>query len=226
MTKLFIFGCSLSHSSLWPQTLSKKFDLELVNLALPAGDNLTQCRRFIDLFLNDIITPNDIIIWEITYLDRMGFRLRPNHHFYKNSHNVEHNLHSFQKNLFDNVKHYDYVAFNHEWYDVWYYLKNTTQTLQEIVFTLTMANKIVNNKCLIWFAQNNIFEDDQGEIFCNLLDKNNICHLNYNTQSIMSWVNDNGLPLAHDKMHPTEIVYQRFVETFIESHMRKFCSIK
>jgi hypothetical protein len=222
MATLFVFGCSLSHSSSWPQTLAKKFDLDLVNCAVPAGDNVTQCRRFIDLFLQDCIKNEDIIIWEITYLDRMGFRLRPNHPFYNNADKVKHNLHSFKPNLFDNNTHSDYVAFNHEWYDVWYYLKNTTQTLQELIFTLTTANKIVDNKCLVWFAQNNLFDDDQDKVFCKLLDKNNIQHLDYYTQSMISWIKQHNLPLAADKMHPTEAVYQKFIETFVEDYVKSF----
>ena len=222
MATLFVFGCSLSYSTNWPKRLAEKFNLDLVKVAVPAGDNVTQCRRFIDLLLQDKINFDDVIIWEITYLDRMGFRLRPDHPFLENSKKVQRNLHSFEHNLFDSHKHLDYVAFNSEWYDTWYYVKNTTQTLSEIVFTLIMANQTVRNKCLIWFAQNNLFDENQDKTFCNLLDKNNILHLDYNTQSLMSWVYQNSLPLSPlDNMHPTEPVYQQFVETFIEPHIKK-----
>lgn len=224
--RLFVFGCSLSCLSVWPQILALKHNLELVNLAVPAGDNVTQCRRFIDLFLHNKISSHDIILWEITYLNRMGFRLRPDHPFYQRANKVKHNLHTFETNLFDNERHPDYVAFNHEWYDTWYYLKNEPQTLQEIIFTLIMANNFVQKKCLIWFAQNNLFEHDQDKIFCNLLDTHNICHLDYKTQSLMSWLHTNNLPLAADNMHPTEGVYQQFVNTFINDHIKRFCSIK
>ena len=66
MAKLFVFGCSLTQSSRWPANLANKLNLELVNVAVPAGDNVTQCRRFIDLFLQNKIDAQDIIVWEIT----------------------------------------------------------------------------------------------------------------------------------------------------------------
>lgn len=225
-TRLFVFGCSLSCLSVWPQILALKHNLELVNLAVPAGDNVTQCRRFIDLFLHNKISSQDIILWEVTYLDRMGFRLRPDHPFYQRSNKVKNNLHKLETNIFDNEQHSDYVAFNHEWYDVWYYLKNEPQTLQELVFTLIMANNIVHNKCLIWFAQNNLFEDNHAEIFCKMLNEHDVCHLDYETESMMSWLHSNNLPLGPDNMHPTEAVYKQYVDKFIDGHIERFCSIK
>jgi hypothetical protein len=45
MAKLFTLGCSLTYSSQWPENLAKKYNLELKKLAVPAGDNVTQCRR-------------------------------------------------------------------------------------------------------------------------------------------------------------------------------------
>lgn len=226
MQKLFVFGCSLTHSSSWSTNLAKKLGLDLVNLAVPAGDNTSQCRRFIDLFLHNKINYDDIILWEVTYIDRMSFRLAPDHHFLNDSKSVTHNLHTLENNLFDGNKHADYVAFNHKWYETWYYIKNTTQMLQELVFTLIMANQLVNNKCLIWFAQNNLFENNQEKIFCDLLNKHNVLHLDYKTQSLMSWIHQNSLPLAADKMHPTEPGYQTFVEKFIEDPIKKFVTIK
>jgi hypothetical protein len=226
MSNLYTFGCSLTHSSNWPVKLANKLEMNLINVAVPAGDNITQCRRFIDLFLHGKIKQDDIILWEITYLDRMGFRLHKDHHFLTRSKNVVHNLHTFETNIFDDTKHLDYVAFNHEWYETWYYSKNITQLLQELIFVLVIANQLVNNKCLLWFAQNNLFENNQDKEFCSTLDKHNILHLDYQTQSLMSWVQENGLPLAEDGMHPTESVYDKFVEKFIEQPIKKFVTEK
>jgi hypothetical protein len=222
MAKLFTLGCSLTYSSQWPENLAKKYNLELKKLAVPAGDNVTQCRRFIDLFLRDQVNNEDIILWQITYLDRMGFRLSPDHHFLEYTNGIKHHLHTFETNLFDSKKHLDYVPFNHEWYEVWYYLKNQTQTLQELLFTLIIANQKVANKCLIWFAQDNLFIDNHEKTFCSMLDKHDISHLDYDTESLMSWVYRNSYPLAKDGMHPTETIYQKYVETFLEEYVKKF----
>ena len=78
---LYSFGCSLTKDN-WPSNLAKNIGFSCINAAVGAGDNLTQIKRFTDLFLNDSISENDYVIWEITYLNRLGFRLSPDHHFY------------------------------------------------------------------------------------------------------------------------------------------------
>jgi hypothetical protein len=55
-----------------------------------------------------------------------------------------------------------------------------------------------------------------------MLDKHDISHLDYDTESLMSWVYRNSYPLAKDGMHPTETIYQKYVETFLEEYVKKF----
>ena len=69
MSTLHTFGCSLTASTNWPNKLADRLRLSLVNHSVPAGDNLTQIRRFKDQLLENKINSNDHIIWQITYLN-------------------------------------------------------------------------------------------------------------------------------------------------------------
>lgn len=215
---LYSFGCSLTKDS-WPSNLAKNIGFSCINAAVGAGDNLTQIKRFTDLFLNDSISENDYVIWEITYLNRLGFRLSPDHHFYiKNKDNniVNRNFHKFNKNILDDSYHIDYVAFNKEWHETNWYVQNINQMLIELLFVLKLINHITKGKLLVWFAQNNIFESTNvEEKFISYLDKNKIEHLDYKKESLMSWVIDNNYSLSGDNMHPSQDVYNLYYKTFI-----------
>jgi hypothetical protein len=220
MNKIYTFGCSLTANS-WPKNLAKSLGYDLENFALGAGDNITQYRRFQDLYMNNQINKNDYFIWEVTYLNRTGFRLSPDHHFYtKNKENpkVKHNFHlSKFQNILDNKSHIDYVAFNNEWYDVVWYTQNIDQMLSELLYNLKICNEISNNNLIVWFAENNIFEfETQKKNFINFLDKQKIKHLNYESESLMSWVKDNNYYLDQVELHPTPKIYELFVNKFIK----------
>ena len=223
MPKLYSFGCSLTAND-WPGKLAQDIGFDCNNVAVGAGDNLTQIRRFKDLFLIDSITQDDYIVWEVTYLNRLGFRLSPDHHFYvknKDNKTVNFNFHTFNKNLIDDTYHIDYVAFNKEWYDTNWYVQNTNQMLTELLFALKLANSVTNGKLLVWFAQNNIFEStDIEENFISYLDKNKIEHLDYKTESLVSWITENNHPLGRDNMHPTDNIYQLYYKTFMLSKIK------
>jgi hypothetical protein len=106
MSTLHTFGCSLTASTEWPKNLAERMDLSLFNHAVPAGDNITQIRRFKDQFLNNRIKAQDYVIWEITYLNRLGFRLSADHHFYtkhKANEKVKHNFHITSINVVDGM---------------------------------------------------------------------------------------------------------------------------
>jgi hypothetical protein len=219
MNTLHTFGCSLTASTDWPNKLAHRTGYKIANHAVPAGDNMTQVRRFKNLILHNKIKNTDYIIWEITYLDRSGFRLSPDHHFFlnnKDNKEVKHNFHTHLTNILDNQLHLDYVAFNKEWDDTNYYVQNINEMLTDLLFAFKTTNDLTKGNVLVWFAQNNIFQDQTTELtFINYLDANNIKHLDYKKQSMMSWVNDNNYELADDKMHPHPRIYELYCETFL-----------
>jgi len=219
MNTLHTFGCSLTASSNWTKNLAKDINYQINNCAVPAGDNKTQIRRFHDLVLHNKINESDFILWEITYLNRLGFRLSQDHHFLtrnKDNKNIKHNFHTYLPNILDETCHVDYVAFNEEWYNTNWYIQNINEMLSELLFCFNICKKMVNNNLLVWFADENIFENTKQENnFVNYLNKNKIEYLNHHSESLMGWVKRNSYELADDKLHPTEQIYNLYYKTFI-----------
>ena len=219
MKNLHTFGCSLTASTKWPNALAQRCNYQINNHAVPAGDNMTQIRRFKNLILHKKINEDDFIIWEITYLLRLGFRLPPDHHFTTRNFNntdITKNFHTHLPNIIDNQLHIDYVAFNKDWYDVNWYVQNINETLSELLYCFIIAKTIVKDNLVIWFAENNIFEnEEQKKNFLVYLDDNGIRYLDYNNESLMSWVKKNNYELATDLLHPTEEIYNLYANTFL-----------
>ena len=114
MNTLHTFGCSLTATEVshWTKRLAEDLNYRINNCAVPAGDNLTQCRRFKDLVLRNKVQKGDYILWEVTYLNRLGFRLSQDHNFYldnKDNPDVNHNFHTHLPNLIDNTS----VSYTH-----------------------------------------------------------------------------------------------------------------
>lgn len=202
--KTHVFGCSLSEQIAWPNNF--------VVHALGAGDNTTMCRRYQDAFLNKL-SPNDNILWEVTYPNRLGFRLSPEHHFYQTyKHDKTFRFHKSEPNIIDNQHHIDYVAFNKDWYETNYYVANINQELQNLLFHLIIANK--NNNLLVWFADYNMMDTETFNKFIVVLKNNNIKYIEPET-SIMTWVKNKNYPLADDGMHPQDDAYIEYRDTIL-----------
>ena len=211
--KIHVFGCSLSHGIWWDKFMNEyQFNVH----AIPAGDNTTQCRRFQDLVINDGLHEDDFVLWQVTYPGRMGFRLSPEHHFVKRNMSkpdVAKNLHkAHYKNLLDDTVHLDYVAFNKEWYNTFYFVENVNQDLQQLLYNIKIANKITNGKILVWFAQADMFTDNTDVKFIDVLSQNSINQLPLN-DSIMTWAKDNNVDMDKESLHPSPMSYKMYVDT-------------
>ena len=214
--KIHIFGCSLSHGIWWDRFL---LDHRSIVYAVPAGDNTTQCRRFQDLVVANGISENDFVLWQVTYPGRMGFRLHPDHHFVKsNNHklSVSKNLHrTIEPNVLDQKKYFDYVAFNEEWYNIFYYVENVNQELQTLPYNIKIADKITKKKTIVWFAQQDMFDRTIAQNFVNFLNHNNIDHVLLEN-SIMTWANRNKVSMDKESLHPTPISYKLYVDDILK----------
>jgi len=208
--KYHVFGCSLSHGIWWDQFIDAEFNVQ----AIPAGDNTTQCRRFQDEVLDNKISNMDFVIWQVTYPSRLGFRLRPGHHFIKTNpgHN---NFHQANRNLLDNQSHVDYVAFNEEWYKTFYQVENINQELQNLLFHLKMAANITKGKLLVWFAQHDMMARDESKNFVSWLQKEQIEYVEP-AQSIMTWCKTAKKQMDEDQLHPTPESYKIYVKNILE----------
>tara|TARA_R100000388_G_scaffold85994_1_gene65260 strand:+ start:105 stop:761 length:657 start_codon:yes stop_codon:yes gene_type:complete len=217
---IHIFGCSLSHGILWSECFDHTQQFKIH--AVPAGDNTTQYRRFQDCVLNNTIQHDDCIIWQVTYPNRLGFRLSPQHDFYqahKDDDTVKHNFHSIEPNILDKSNHVDYVAFNEKWYETFYYAENINQELQSLLFHMLIAKQKVKNKILVWFAQSDmtdIIDDITGFLkqhAIKFIDKSN---------SIIDWTKRNNLPMDKKDLHPTIQSYNMYVNQIIKPAMEQF----
>ena len=220
MNTLHTFGCSLTATEVspWTKDLADYINFDLNNCAVPAGDNITQCRRFQDLVLHNKINKADYILWEVTYLNRLGFRLAQDHQFYldnKDNKDVNHNFHPHLKNLIDNQHHYDYVAFNEKWYNTNWQMQNINEMLSNLLYNFTVAKNLVGDNILIWFADHVFENKDQATNFIEFLNENNINHLDYETESLMKWVTKNNYTLGADQMHPSKETYELFYQKYI-----------
>ena len=224
MNTLHTFGCSLTATEVshWTKRLAEDLNYRINNCAVPAGDNLTQCRRFKDLVLRNKVQKGDYILWEVTYLNRLGFRLSQDHNFYldnKDNPDVNHNFHTHLPNLIDNTYHNDYVAFNEKWYNTNWQMQNINEMLTSLLYHFTVAKNLVNNNILIWFADH-IFENEiQQNNFIKYLDRHDIKHVDYTTQSLMPWISKNGHALGVDQMHPADESYDLYYKEFLKLKM-------
>ena len=205
MNTLHTFGCSLTATEVshWTKRLAEDLNYRINNCAVPAGDNLTQCRRFKDLVLRNKVQKGDYILWEVTYLNRLGFRLSQDHNFYldnKDNPDVNHNFHTHLPNLIDNTYHNDYVAFNEKWYNTNWQMQNINEMLTSLLYHFTVAKNLVNNNILIWFADH---------IFENEIQQNNFIKYGFDPLETPSFeIAENiGSFLAEDDSNPMSDVF-------------------
>jgi len=224
MGTLHTFGCSLTASTDWPKNLADELGYILHNHGVPAGDNTTQVRRFKDCILNQSVNAKDLVIWEVTYLNRLGFRLSPDHHFFtrnRDNKDVNINFHTSSKNIVDGEMHVDYVAFNKDWYDVNWHVQNVGEMLTDLLFCLKIANEKTYGGCLVWFAENNIFEDNNTkDRFLAFLKNEKINMVDYDL-GLMNWTRENNYDLAPDGMHPAPEIYNLYAEKVIKPRIPK-----
>ena len=206
--KTHVFGCSLSHGIDWPE--------DFVVHAVEAGDNTTMCRRYQDIFFSDL-SSSDNILWEVTYPNRLGFRLEPTHHFYEsNSNNKDMWFHTALPNILDKQSHIDYVNFNKDWYETYYFCANINQELQNLLYHIVSASK--NNFVYVWFAQADLMDVELLENFLSVLEKHNIKYLHPN-KGIMTWAKENAYPFAPDG-HPTKLAYDTYRDKYLIPYVK------
>lgn len=224
MRTLHTFGCSLTASTGWPNNLARQLGYRSHNHGVPGGDNVTQIRRFKDNVLLKNMHEEDLVVWEVTYLNRLGFRLSHDHHFYtanKDNSEINHNFHMTQKNIVDHKQHIDYVSFNEDWYDVNWYVQNVGDMLTDLLFAIKISNDITDHGCLVWFADNNIFEDNTTRNnFMDYLKDQQVKTVDYDL-SLMNWVRQNKYALAPDGMHPSPEVYNLYAEKVLKPRIPK-----
>lgn len=206
MSKLISLGCSLTHQDSWAHYLASKYNKSLVNLGQAAGSNEHQVLKFRDYVLEQDISPDDWIIWQITYGDRVQCRKitkPPKQCFeYQDWPRVIEN-----KNFFDQNPRYDLLTpevIPHEFlvnYD-------RLEAQSNLLFSIISASKFTKN-ILVFNAISDAIPFYQR--FRSTLDRYNICSVG---TALLDYVRHNNLPMA-DSTHPTVGSYEIYAEKIL-----------
>jgi hypothetical protein len=215
--KLFTFGCSLTHFKGIKEKISNLLNIEFINFAESAGSNQLQVNKFNELVLENEITNEDIIYWQITFMYRRYQRL------------MKHNLSKIEymgksdsnflgptfvmskPNIFDNYERIDLLstsAWHHKCIDESDVDHN--QNLQTLLSTIILSKKITK-KVLVVFGWDEVIDDEHLNIFKKYLVKNNI---KYVDESYLTYIKKNNLEIM-DSLHPTEKSAEFFAENVI-----------
>ncbi len=218
MKRLIVLGCSLSawgFKKTWGEELSNQSNLCLVNLAIPGSSNQLQMKRFQEFLLNDNITDNDIIIWQITGASR-------SHKRRKSEGIVPHILNKIRPapgtvvssvNLLNSCQQVDYLFYHKECKDV---LVDSAEVLQELLFYFKIIKKFTNN-LLVIKGWDQAIPKAFHKTFDNYLISNKIDFLD---KSIFSYTIENNLPLQDDT-HPDEEAYVHFANNYLKEELTK-----
>jgi|688.fasta_scaffold304757_5 hypothetical protein len=208
--RLIILGCSLSavgHLKTWGQQVAESCDLEMINLAVPASSNQLQLHRFKEFVIDSTISEDDIIIWEITGIERYHSRRKLNliEKFIKNSATFC----SERKNLFDNEYRYDLLC-NHSDAKKNHNNKDFEQLLEDILFHLLVAKQFTNNVIALAGWRMALF-DEYYDKFFNILKSKNI---EFVEEPILEYSIKNNIPLCDD-FHPNEEGYVSYANNCV-----------
>lgn len=221
MGKLIIFGCSLSasgHVTSWPQRVSEITGLECVNLAVPASSNQLQVQRFKEYVLDNQISSNDIIIWQITSIHRFYKRVTPNlnliQKFIKWT-KLTGNLvfESNRKNYFDGKTRYDYLCHHPDNIDT---VTDEAELLEDLIFVFTVARQFTKN-LIVLIGWKEALPDAYYDKFISVLKERDF---NYVEEHILEHSKHNHFPLADDS-HPKEEGYISFADNCVTPKLKE-----
>ena len=216
MKRLITLGCSLTHQIGWADHVAEKLRLPLLNLAVSSGSNHIQVSAMKRMILKDEIDPSDLIIWQITSVERppadAKFTLL-NESMCKKEPKGSYSI-SNDVNLFDNLKRIHFLShtaqarssYKQKW------VNDLEQRMEDLLFVLR-STKNVSPNLLVVFGWNEIFPKGTFKIFKEYLNKFNIKYID---ETIVDWCRDKGLDFnGEDKTHPSHSSYQIYADTFI-----------
>jgi len=218
---LLTLGCSFTHQDGWANYIQENSNYNVINLAIGAGSNTTQIRRFNDFLLNDSKITFDAI-WQLTYLSRFNIRLPPDHpdilakkYMPKIDKGLVYAEESPNRNYFDNQKHVDIL--NSDYTNDYIHLLDINDELSSLLTTLLLLKKI-SQKCLIFFGD---------DLTSDILLKKSIESFLTNHQinfipsdySLLTWANKNNLPLQPNG-HPERVTYRQYAKDIL---LPNFC---
>lgn len=223
--KLFTFGCSMTDYEGIKERLSELLGVELINSAQSAGSNQLQVKRFHQLILENQISSDDIIYWQVTFSHRRFKRLMKHHlpvieEIQRNTFKHEGAHFKTSKNIFDGEIRIDLMS-NSPWLednldeiDVDY-----NDELQSLLSTIILAKK-VTNKIIVVFGWDEVVPSEYMGGFKEFLDKHKIDFID---ESYLSFVIRNNLKFSDYVYpnHPTKDSAVFFAENVVYPRLKQ-----
>lgn len=219
--RLIIFGCSLSaegHLKTWSSRTGEHFtnsghNIEILNFAVPASSNVLQIKRFQEFVINNSITNNDIVMWQVTgserghkrisnrfeekYPDELSKLLKHKRSFYAKS-----------INYFDENPRTDLLCHHPSCVGIDI---DEEEVLQELLFCFKVAKQFTD-QVLTFVGWDEAIPDNHSKKFTKFLKDNNI---DFIAESLVTHTKANNLKFLPDGTHPAEEAYVSYADNMI-----------
>lgn len=223
MKRLITLGCSLTHQFGWAEHVSKETGLPLLNLAVSSGSNPLQISKMQRMILKGEITSEDLIIWQITSVDRPMVSAKAN----------ESNLSIFsnqppgsfiiteETNIFDDLQRIQFLSHSPLTLTLHRQMHNkidNEQKLEDILFILKIT-KMFSPNLLVLFGWETVLPEKHINIFKNYLKQFDIDCID---DDIVHWCKSNKLSFNGSNMtHPSDSSYRAFADALILPKIRE-----
>ena len=211
--KLIALVCSLTEHIGWAECLSKKMDMPLVNLSYSSGSNFLQQCRFQEYVFGNTITSDDIIIWQITGIERYFKRLINSRELkairLKNKSTKNGSSVVLSKNIFDNTERVDFLSHSsaaQRQKDV-----DIAQNFENLLFYIIAAKKMTPNTFVV-YGWDTAVPPDYKLIFEKQLNKHDISIFE---NAITDWCHKEKLEFYPDNIHPMYSAYEKYVNNYM-----------
>lgn len=219
--RLITLGCSITNHPGWATHISNTMKLPLINLSESSGSNTLQQFRFQELIFKDKITSNDIIIWQITGIERSYLRKLKNSNLEQQEY-LDETSTIYSKNIFDNKERIDFlshssIALQHR-FETPSDLNSCEQDLENLLFYIISAKHMTPNVFVVYGWKSAVSEEYKS-IFEYQLFKYDIKMFK---NPIVDWCANNNLDFMDDNMHPTVTAYANYCDNYMYPRLKEF----
>jgi len=218
--KVITLGCSLTQQEGLSNKLGDLLNMTVVNLAQGAGDNLLQVEKLQDFILDNDITKDDIIVWQITDIQRRHKNVMMDQwetvkDIQRKHYTPKDAVHFYLKrrNLIDKKRRIVLLSNSP---DVQSHDYDENAVLHTIISTMIMLNKIC--KLYVWFGWDKVLSPQQFDVFANILTTKKIA---YNENFYVNWAHNNRYNFRYDNLHPDQECAEVFAEKILYTDMKE-----
>ena len=218
--KVITLGCSLTEQEGLANKLGELLNMQLINLAQGSGDNLLQIEKIQDFILDNDITKDDIIVWQITDVKRRHKNVMMDQ--WETVKDVQRKLYTpkdtahfylKRRNLIDKKRRIVLLpnspsVQSHDFDD--------NASIHTIISTMIMLNKIC--KLYVWFGWDKVLSPLQFDVFFNMLITKKIA---FNKKFYVNWAHDNRYNFRYDNLHPDQECAEAFAEKILYTDLKK-----